>query len=44
MDHTLAVEEFTEPKLKKVILDTSELSKGVDELIAKRANREGLSS
>ena len=44
LEHTFAIEEFTEPKLKKAISDTSELSKGVDELITKRANRGSLSS
>ena len=42
MEHTFAVGEFTEPRLKKAITDTSELSKGVDELISERANRGGL--
>ena len=44
MEHTFAAEEFTETKLKEAISDTNELSKGVDELIAKRANRGSLSS
>ena len=44
MEHTFAVGEFTEPRLKEVITDASELSKGVDELTSERANRGGLSA